>query len=50
MTKKIIVCTDGFVSIDEFKDILDIEKVVYYRVKPKKDKTLIITFMTRKRN
>jgi hypothetical protein len=44
MKTVIAVNKDGTVSLNKFKDILNIAKVVYYKVKENKDKTLILSF------
>lgn len=35
---------DGFVNLDEFKNLLDISLVVYYKLTIKKDKTISLKF------
>lgn len=35
---------NGFVNLDEFKDLIDISKVVYYKLVAKKDKSLSLKF------
>lgn len=52
MTKRttiIKVDSDGAVNLEEFKDWLDINRVVYYNLKHKKDGKLIIKFYDKKR-
>lgn len=33
-----------YLDLEDFKDIVDISKVVYYKIKFKKDKSLILSF------
>ena len=40
----ITVNKNGFVVLDDFKRVLDIEKVVYYEVIPKEDGSAVMFF------
>jgi hypothetical protein len=44
MAKTIKVGKDGRVEMSNFKDILNIEQVVYYEVTPNKDETITLRF------
>ncbi len=33
-----------YLDLEDFKDIVDISKVVYYKIKFKKDKSVILSF------
>lgn len=44
MHKKIVVSMGGFIRIEDFSDLVDTNRVVYYKLKVDKDKTLTIKF------
>jgi hypothetical protein len=50
MAKTITVREGGFLLIEDFKDLVDVDKVVYYLVKyNKKDDSLLVRFYDAKR-
>lgn len=49
MTKKISVDKNGFVFIEDFKDLLNVEIVQYYTIKARKDETIVVKFYDKNR-
>jgi hypothetical protein len=49
MTKNITVKDGQHVSIEDFKDLVDIDRIVFYRLNPKKDGTIHIKFYDKKK-
>lgn len=49
MANLITVEEGGFVNLSDFKDVVDISKVVYYDIKLKKDDTLLIKFYDKRK-
>lgn len=49
MTKIITIDKEGFVYIEEFRNIVDIDKVVFYSLKGKKDGTIHLKFYDKKK-
>jgi hypothetical protein len=49
MTKIVTVRDDGYLLMEDFKDLLDIEKVVYYNIRHKKDGTIVLKFYDKKK-
>lgn len=47
--KSIVVPKDGYLSLEEFKDLIDIVKVKHYSIKVNKDKMLTIKFYDKKK-
>jgi hypothetical protein len=45
---KTILCVDGFINLHDFKDFVDVGRVVYYTLKHKKDGTLTLKFYDKK--
>lgn len=48
MSNIITVREGGFVYLSDFKDLLDVGKVVSYNIKPHKDGTISIKFYDKK--
>jgi len=42
--KRIVVSMGGFIRIEDFSDLVDTNRVVYYKIKVNKDKTLTVRF------
>ena len=49
MANIITVQEDGFVDLEEFKNVIDTSKVVFYSIKLKKDNTLLLKFYDKKK-
>lgn len=49
MGKKITVSPAGYIYLSDFDNMLDIDKVVFYRFKVNKDKTLTLKFYDKKK-
>jgi hypothetical protein len=46
---KTVFCKDGFLNLDDLKDIVDVNRVVYYTVKHRKDSTLVLKLYDKKK-
>jgi hypothetical protein len=49
MTKIITVGKDGFVYIEDFRDIVNIDIIAFYRLKTKKDGSVVLKFYDKKK-
>ena len=53
MSKKAVVTIvadkDGFVGIESFRDFIDVDKIVFYGLKLKKDRTIVLKFYDKSR-
>jgi len=49
MGKKVTVKPGGYLYLTDFADLVDVSKVVFYRFKENKDKTLTLKFYDKKK-
>ena len=49
MAKRITVHPGGYLLLEDFEGLIDTNRVVFYKLKPKKDGTLVLKFYDAKK-